>query len=144
MTVGAIHESPADDVRLTGAGEIVQQEIRSLPQRYPELQIDHFVVMPNHIHLLLRISEERALREAPLREGGREKRSLLPKAIGYLKMNSSKKIHAADPDLVVWQRDYYEHVVRNDRDYQEIWGYIENNPSKWAEDRYYTNAAALV
>ena len=178
VVVGAIHESPAAEVRLTAAGEIVEEVLQALPQRFPNVQIDHFVIMPNHVHLLVQITGYRAIRESPLRtgtdiskslvgavherpvQGGvtsgtipgesddchrralREAplqgaRSLLSKAIGFLKMNSSKRIHALDPDLIVWQRSYYEHIVRNEHDYREIWKYIEGNPGKWTEDRYY-------
>ena len=133
ITVGAIHESPA--VHLTDAGVIVQRIISCLPQRYPNLAVDHFVIMPNHIHLLLRITEDRAIRESPLRENG--SRSLLDKAVGFLKMNSSKAIHALFPDLTVWQRSYHEHVIRGEDDYRMIWDYIDTNPARWAEDRYY-------
>ena len=133
IAVGAIHESPA--VRLTDAGLIVHRVVSCLPQRYSNLTVDHFVIMPNHIHLLLRIAEDRAIRESPLRMDGR--RSLLDKAVGFLKMNSSKEIHTLFPDLAVWQRSYHEHVIRSEDDYLQIWEYIENNPAKWAEDRYY-------
>ena len=133
VTVGALHEAPAAGVQLTAAGNVVLQVLQSLPHRFPELQIDHYVIMPNHVHLLLRITEERALREAPLQD----KRSLLSKAVGFLKMNSNKQIHMIYPDLTVWQRSYYEHMIRNEQDDLEIWKYIEGNPGKWAEDMYY-------
>ena len=133
VVVGALHEAPAANVRLTPAGEIVRQVLETLPQRFSDLQIDHSVIMPNHIHLLLRITGERALREAPLQGT----RSLLSKMIGYLKMNTSKQIHAIEPGLKVWQRLYYEHVIRNEQDYLEVWQYIEGNPGKWTEDKYY-------
>ena len=133
ITVGAIHESPA--VYLTDAGVIVQRIISCLPQRYPNLAVDHFVIMPNHIHLLLRITEDRAIRESPLQENG--SRSLLDKAVGFLKMNSSKAIHALFPDLTVWQRSYHEHVIRGEADYRQILDYIDTNPARWAEDRYF-------
>ena len=85
------------------------------------------MIMPNHIHLLLRIEAKRAIRESPLRAD--EARSLLAKAVGYLKMNSSKRIHEKHPELQLWQRGYYEYVIRNERDYLEICAYIENNPA---------------
>ena len=133
ITVGAIHESPA--VRLTDAGRCVQSVIVALPERYPSLTLDKYVIMPNHVHLLISIAEERAIRESPLRQEG--KRALLGKAVGYLKMNSSKQIHALAPDLRVWQRSFHEHIVRGEKDYREIWEYIDSNPAKWSEDRYY-------
>lgn len=52
-------------------------------------------------------------------------------------MNSSKQIHLRYPELIVWQRSYHEHVIRNEEDYRQIWEYIDTNPARWAEDRYY-------
>ena len=135
ITVGALHEAPAVSLNLTEIGQIVKEVIEILPSRYPDLTVEHYVIMPNHIHLLLRFDAERALREAPLRAG--ESRSLLAKAIGFLKMNSSKRAHQKYPDLPLWQRSFHEHVIRNENDYREIWEYIDANPAKWAEDRYY-------
>ena len=133
ITVGALHEAPA--VFLTEIGQIVKDFLEILPSRYPDLAVEHYVIMPNHIHLLLRFDAERALREAPLRDG--ENRSLLAKAIGFLKMNSSKRTHQKYPDLPLWQRSFHEHVIRNEHDYREIWEYVDANPAKWAEDCYY-------
>ncbi len=61
---------------------------------------------------------------------------LLPMAVGYLKMNSSKNIntHRRTPGHPVWHRNYYEHVIRNDRDLAAIREYITHNPAKWADD----------
>ena len=134
ITVGAIHESPA--VHLTAAGICVQRVIEELSIRYPAVHVDKYVIMPNHIHLLLSVSGERAIRESPLQSG--RKRSLLDQAIGFLRMNSSKQIHVLCPDLVVWQRSYHDHVIRGEADYREIWQYIDTNPARWAEDRYYS------
>jgi REP element-mobilizing transposase RayT len=61
---------------------------------------------------------------------------LLPKIIGYFKMNSAKKINTlrATSGTPVWQRNYYEHVIRNEIELEEIREYIENNRAKWLED----------
>ena len=115
-------------------GLIVKSIVDALPDRFENLAVDTYVIMPNHIHLLLRI-EEGAIHESPLRETGT--RSLLGKAIGYFKMNSSKRVHEYYPHFEIWQRGYYEHVIRNEKDYREIWNYIDQNPARWAEDRYY-------
>ena len=136
INVGALHEAPA--VSLTPEGEIVRQVIDALPERFPELRVEKYVVMPNHIHLLLEIGPERAIRESPLQAD--EKRSLLSRAVGYLKMNSSKRIRAIRPGLAVWQRSFHDHIVRGEADHREIWAYIDGNPAKWAEDRFYTDA----
>ena len=52
---------------------------------------------------------------------------MLSKVIGYLKMNTSRQIHAFAPDLVVWKRSFYDHVIRNEKDHEEIWAYIDGN-----------------
>ena len=74
-----------------------------------------------------------AIRESPLQR----RQSTLAKAIGSLKMISSRQIRLLKPDLKVWQRSYYEHVIRSEQDYLEIWEYIDGNPAKWADDKYY-------
>ena len=140
IPVGAIHESPAQRVILTRAGKIVETVIESLPNRFEDVCIDKYVIMPNHVHLLLRIDNERAIHESPLRiekQQGDMTRSMLSKVIGYLKMNTSKQIHAFAPDLVVWQRSYYDHVIRDERDYSETWAYMDGNPGRWAEDELF-------
>ena len=153
ISVGAIHESPAQWVMLTRAGKVVEAVIKMLPGRFENVFVDTYVIMPNHVHLLIRIdnermiheasqriSNERAIHESPLQVDKAPiatKRSLLSQVIGYLKMNSSKQIHSFAPDLVVWQRSFYDHVVRGERDYGEAWAYIDGNPGKWAEDELF-------
>lgn len=118
--------SRAPEVHLTKYGWIVDRIIRELPQRFP-VEISKYVIMPDHIHILLVVNgKERALREAPLHT-----RSLLAQIVGYLKMNATKTIRRYAPSEIVWQRSFYDHIIRNDQDYQEIWQYIDNNPQKW-------------
>ena len=114
--------------------------IGSLPNRFEDVFVDRYVIMPNHVHLLLRIDNERAIHESPLRTEKHQvnmKRSMLSKVIGYLKMNTSRQIHAFAPDLVVWQRSFCDHVIRNEKDHEEIWAYIDGNPGRWAEDELF-------
>ncbi|MBQ9859720.1 MAG: transposase [Clostridia bacterium] len=128
--VGAIHESP--EIRLNTNGVIADNYIKKLAVRFG-VMVEKYVIMPNHIHLLIAIrDDERAIHESPLR-----KRSTLSIVIGYLKMNVSRDIHNNGYAGAVFQRSYHDHVVRNEKDYQEIWEYIENNPRKWALDKYY-------
>ena len=120
---------------LTPEGQCVAQVLNELPARYPMIAIERAVIMPNHIHLLLRITGERALHEAPLQD--ERTRSVLSKAIGYLKANSSKEIHRFRTGEIIWQRSYYDHIIRSETDYREIAEYIANNPARWAEDRFH-------
>ncbi len=54
--------------------------------------------------------------------------------IGQMKRWASKQ-----SGIPLWQKSFHEHVIRNENDCREIWEYVENNPAKWAEDRYYTD-----
>ena len=85
-------------------------------------------------HLLSKIHTVGAIRESPL-----QGRSDLSKIIGYLKMNASKQIHEKYGNIEVWQRGYYDHVVRNQVDYDDIYRCIENNPTQWELDELYTD-----
>ena len=129
-TVGAIHESPA--VQLTECGQMVADVLADIPLRF-DCRIDMSIIMPNHIHLLITFDRERrAIRESPL-----QGRSDLSKIIGYLKMNASKRIREKYGNIEVWQRRYYDHVIRDQADYDDICRYIENNPDQWELDELY-------
>ena len=139
IVVGAIHESPEkykdflyeySESYLTHYGKTVQYFINRIPEKF-NVCVSDYVIMPNHIHMIVWI-EERAIRESPLRT-----RSLISKIVGYVKMNSSREIHSFSPDITVWQRNYHDHIIRNDEDYFRIAEYIFNNPGKWSEDCFF-------
>ena len=110
----------------TEAGEACLRAIARVPEPYPNLSIDAFVVMPNHVHLLCRVSEP----------GEKGQRSLLSRVVGYVKSSTTKSLSGAVPGKV-WQRGFHDHLVRDEQDYLRIYEYIQNNPAKWAEDRFY-------
>ena len=80
--------------------------------------------MPNHIHLILQIHcvEDGRMISAPT----------ISTVVGQMKRWIYRQAGTA-----LWQKSYHEHVIRNENDYRDIWEYIENNPIRWAEDRYY-------
>ncbi len=122
--------------KLTQYGEIVKQIIEILPDRF-HVSIPKYVIMPNHIHLIIEIyndDEKRAIRESPLQYH----RSVIDKMVGFLKMNASKKIHNTDSEKI-WQRSYHDHIIRGEKDYQKIWEYIDTNPLKWELDCFYND-----
>ena len=130
--VGAIHESP--ETKLTEFGKIADNIINNLPKHLC-VTVDSYVIMPNHIHLIAIITdydERRAIRESPLRG-----RSVLSKAIGYIKMNTSKEINRRFGNSNIWQRGFYDHIIRDRRDYDEVAKYIYENPSRWYFDELY-------
>ena len=130
--VGAIHESP--ETKLTKYGEIVDVFINNISEHF-KVFVERYVIMPNHIHLIIRITDDetlRAIRESPLRG-----RSIVSKVVGYIKMNASKEIHSRYGETKVWQRGFYDHVIRNQNDYEQIANYIYLNPTRWQADKLY-------
>ena len=116
-------------VILTNLGHIVEQQIAAIPNRFPTVSVDAYVIMPNHIHLLLSLHQD-AGRASPSPTVGA--------VIGALKSLSTR---AARPYLngkPLFQRSFYDHVVRNEKDYTECWLYIDSNPARWAQDELYT------
>ena len=103
---------------------MVKQVIYDIPRHYPAITVDHAVVMPNHIHLLLQINTDI------------DGRPMAAPTISTV-INQTKGIISKKAGFSVWQKGFYDHVIRNDNDYRDIWNYIEGNPGKWTEDKLY-------
>lgn len=130
---------------LTPLGECVAEAIALTGVR-----VEHQVIMPNHVHLLLTL-ERAATRAAPTGAGTRADARVSPtdrgtqaatelgRLVGTVK---SRSVHlAAGRGLEagrLWQRGYYDHIVRSENDFLRIWTYIDNNPLRWELDCYYT------
>ena len=132
-TVGAIHESPVQrhkkpKVLLTSFGHYVEALITDLPEHL-NVSVPHYIIMPDHVHVIFEIVENEKLRA--MRFEAAEYRSIISKAVGYIKMNSSKSIKNKTPETKIWQRGFYDHIIRNETDYREVVDYIYNNPLKW-------------
>ena len=123
MEVGAIIDRP-NNVPLTNLGMIARQSIEDIPNYYSAVSVDHFVIMPNHIHLLLQINTDA------------DGRSMIAPTVSTV-VRLMKGTVSKQAGLSVWQKGFYDHVIRNDHDYREIWNYIDGNPSKWTEDKLY-------
>ena len=122
--VGAIIDRPKN-TPLTSLGTIVRRSVEVIPHYYPAVSVDHYVIMPNHVHLLLQIHSD---------SNGR---SMIAPTISTV-VRLMKGAVSKQAGFPIWQKGFYDHVIRNDKDYQEIWNYIEGNPNKWAEDKLYT------
>ena len=127
-------------VILSGTGSLVEKQLLCLPERFPGLTLDRYVIMPNHIHLLLTVRPNTG-GIIPLREGQapplREKCNIAG-VIGAFKSLCTHEWHRMGYAGPLWQRSFYDHIIRNEAEYREITEYIAGNPIRWADDRFYT------
>ena len=114
-----------DKQPLSSIGRVVDEAIRAIPAHYPNVALDKFVVMPNHIHLILALAEpDGRIISAPTKP--------LSTVIGSMKRAAAKRA-----GIPLWQKSFHDHVIRGEADYRRIWSYIDANPRKWREDCYY-------
>ncbi len=126
-------------MQLNEVGQIIQAVWDSLPQFYKGMELDAFVIMPNHLHGVILIGEPvGAIRESPLPPVpiAKRRRMLLSKILGRFKMVTAKQINAlrGSSGQPLWQRNYYEHVIRDDESLIRIRQYISDNPAQWEFD----------
>ena len=105
-------------------GKIAREQICELSSHYESVKVDKYVVMPNHIHLIL-----------VLENGNADKAEQI---IAQYKSGVSRQIHKIAPNLQVWQRSFHDHIIRNQKRYEKIWMYIETNPLRWEKDCFYS------
>ncbi|MEW6262355.1 MAG: transposase [Thermodesulfobacteriota bacterium] len=128
------------EMRLNKVGQIVRDEWIQTGRLRPSVELDVFVVMPNHFHgiLLLTVDGRGTARRAPTPEQfGKPVIGSLPTIIRSFKSATTKRINECrnTPGLSVWQRNYYEHVIREEDSLNRIRQYIQDNPARWMYDR---------
>ena len=141
--LGGIHDKK---MILTPTGEIAQREWLSTPMVRPEIELDAFIIMPNHLHGIiikharrgdpagrpgdLAIKDRASRRDAPTLEPG-----TVGSIIGQFKSISTKKIREKELLGFHWQRNYFEHIIRDRSELGNIRKYILENPLNWTEDQ---------
>ena len=106
-----LREDKAPTVHMSALGTITEDAILKIPG------IEKYVIMPNHVHLIIR------------QEGGNSVSS---------KIRLMKSVVTAKAKQAIWQDLFYDHVIRDELDYQIKWKYIDDNPAKWSSDEYYS------
>ena len=121
-------------VQLTALGQIADAAFLSVQNLYG-VSFDKSVMMPNHVHFILNMAVERATaRVAPtVGQVVGAYKSIIARE--WIALCSREGLRANK----IWQRNYYDHIIRKEQDYREIWNYIDTNPLKWDQDRFYTN-----
>ena len=102
-------------------GQVVEKYISNVPE------IEKYVIMPDHIHLLIRLENGSMWASTPTNvDSNIRPKNRIASIVRSIKTLTTKEIGEA-----IFQRSYYDHVIRNQQDYDEIWQYIENNPRTW-------------
>lgn len=117
-------------------GNIVEACWQEIPAHFDNVQIDQFVMMPNHIHgILFLVGAQHAV--PSYEQFQKPTQASLPTIIRSFKSATTKKINALrkSPGDLFWQRNYYEHVIRNEESYTHICEYIMTNPQNWLTDQ---------
>ncbi|MFH1061568.1 MAG: transposase [Candidatus Omnitrophota bacterium] len=122
-------------------GKIVQDEWTKIEQLRNNIVLDEYVIMPNHIHGIIIINDTATSRRGPTGKFGKPISGSLSTIIGLFKTAVTKRINQKrnTPGKSVWQKSFYDHVIRNDTSLQNIREYIRNNPLTWDNDEENTN-----
>ena len=114
----------APNSQLTELGKIVEKYILS-GQRIERIAVEKYVIMPNHIHLLLAVTSGTSKAPSPTN-------AIIPHFVSTLKRFCNREI-----GISVFQRSYHDHIIRNEQDFLRVWEYMDNNPKQWEMDCLY-------
>ena len=118
--------APAE-IQYTVYGQIAREQLLLLEQRYPSLKIGPYVVMPNHIHVILVLEESQ----------GNIQRTAITDIVCAYKSLTTRHCKKAQPIDKLFQTSFYEHIIRGREDYEALAEYIVNNPKQWELDKLY-------
>ena len=105
-------------MELSHEGETVKKYLELIHEKYDNIIIDEYVIMPNHIHIILAIAEQKSISVSKIIQ---QYKGIVTKELGYS----------------IWQKLFYEHVIRDEKEYYLVKEYIKNNVINWEEDKYF-------
>jgi REP element-mobilizing transposase RayT len=150
-------------MQLNDFGEIAKNQLEWLEKQYPYIELHNYIVMPNHIHILMEINRVAGSGRDLTNNNGdltnnngdltnndlgtdnvgtgrdlslRQKIKSISSIMGAYKTTTSKQIHLLENHEFSWQRSFHDHIVRNENSFHNIYNYITDNPSKWKEDTF--------
>ena len=112
------------EVELSEIGAVIDVAIRNINEIYQTVTVNKYVIMPNHIHMILVVADTdgRTMCAPTISRVVKQCKEYVTKQIGFS----------------IWQRSYHDHIIRNEADYKRIWQYIDENPARWDDDEYNT------
>jgi REP element-mobilizing transposase RayT len=143
--VSRLGEVRGGEIHLSSFGSIARECWISLENRYDYLELDEWIMMPNHLHGIILYHEEPTIEQDRGRGGSRTaptkliRRKPLGRIIGVFKTTSTKRINQNLGALggKFWQRGYYDRIIRDQKELDSIRSYINENPLKWEMDEYH-------
>ena len=128
---GGVLDAPA--MHLSHYGTVVERRIQEMNRVYHDVQTVKYVIMPNHVHLLVCISR------SGNRAGHGPSRTPAPtNAVIPHYVSTFKRLCNREFGKDIWQRSFHDHIIRDEAHYQLIWQYIDTNPARWQQDCFYT------
>ena len=136
-------------VKLSNAGQMIDRIFTETISQFPDIISDIYIIMPNHFHCIVTIQRADTRSALSAVSEANISRAALTKLDSFVQAFKSRTtveyIKGVKSGIYppfnkrVWQRNYYEHIIRDDFDYQQKWRYIDENPIKWHEDCYYVD-----
>jgi len=135
-------------MELSDIGKIANDCWKDIPIHFPFVTLDAYVVMPNHVHGIIIIDKPEkssvvvetqnlaSLPSEPTQNKFGPQSKNLGSIIRGFKIGVTKNARLINPDFT-WQARYFDHIIRNEKSWQNISGYIFNNPAKWQNDEYF-------
>ncbi|MGE5353186.1 MAG: transposase [Acidobacteriota bacterium] len=139
-----------EKVELNPLGNIVLEEWLNSTKIRKEISYNEYVIMPNHMHAIVIIDNPQpqiksdSSKKIKKQLSGCPAKSLSAFISGFKSAVTIKARNLSGLKLVIWQRNYYEHIIRNEKELYLIQQYIETNPAKWELDRYYSHEEDIV
>ncbi len=117
-------------------GRIVKKCWIDIPKHFPNVELDGYQIMPNHIHLIVIIVGNKnfcSLRTNKIPWQTKSSKSLSSIIRGF-KIGVTEQCRKQNENIIIWQKSFYDHIIRNDKSLQIIRQYIKNNPKNWETD----------
>ena len=108
-------------------GMVAEEDLLHIDAHYTGVRVDKAIVMPNHVHAIIVIGCRNEKAEHPS----------LNTILGQYKSGVTRKLRTENPEMIVWQRSYHDHIICDRADYERIWQYIDSNAQKWESDCFY-------
>ena len=118
--INSLRDNLNDPPQLSKAGSVVNSAIQNIPVYYPNVSVEKYAIMPNHIHMILLLTEKSgsALRSPTVSTIINQMKGFVTKQVGY----------------PIWQTSFFDRIIRNDEEYRMVWDYIDTNPINWQDD----------